>query len=153
MDKIRTMTNSEINSCIDIIQKILTEYSKIDKDGVPLLKKPSDPAFSYVLGRNLRILRDESSDYNEERARAVRNFGKFTSEDGSKGTYVIDMKDKDQVEAYENHMRMINNITHDVKLCIVPSKRMGEWELPLAFESALWFLIDEDELFCDIHVE
>ena len=136
MDKEREMSNSEINNCIDIIQKILSEYSRLNNNGAPVLKKPEDPTFGYILGRNLRILRGELSDYIEERNKAVRQFGKYQAEEGStKGSYIIDMKDKEQVEAYDEYMKSINSIKHNVKLCLVSAERLSGWNLPLAFES------------------
>ena len=144
MDKVVIMNNKQISENLDVIQNIIQIYTKTE-GGVPILTPP-DPLFSYILGRNCRILKNEFYDFNESRKEAVRKYGKYEENEDGSGSYVIDMKDKDQVKAYEDYIDKLNKVEHEVKLTMITLDQLREWNLPIQVETLLWFLIDDPRI-------
>ena len=134
------MSNREINDAIDILLFIT---QKMEQNELTV----DDPRFSYVIGRNLRILKEYNTDFIQCRNDALREFGEYREDEKGRGTYAVDMKNKAQFGAFDERMKKILDIKHEVELYAIPINVFSEWKLPFSIQSTLCFLVQEDEIF------
>ena len=138
MEKRIKMTNKDIDDSLTILGNIANDVT----NGVVTVE---DPKFSYFIGRNIRLLKSENDDYVNERNKALREYGEYFEDEKGNSGYRINIKNDDQSKAYENRMRNISGIEHEITVFAVPLKTFKEWNLPFAYQAALWFLAEEDE--------
>lgn len=138
MEKRMKMTNAEINDAVNTLTSVINAMSK---NGIG-----HSIELSYIIGRNLRILRNENFDFNSEKEKLIRKYGTFQTDEEGSTYYKVDKKDLQQYKAFEEEFVKLANIEHEIVLyCITPQK-MQEMNLPFEIESVLWFLLDESEL-------
>lgn len=138
MEKTVEMNNAEISDAVETLVSIINLISN---------KKISHaPDFSYIIGRNLRILRSENADYIDEQQRLIQEYGEYKETDDGKGYYSINKNDKDQFRAYQDKVKKLSQIKHQITIYKVPVGKMTEWNLPFEVETLLWFMVDETTL-------
>lgn len=141
MERVVKMTNKEIDDTLMLLNVMMQQ---IDKGEIIV----DDPKFAYVLGRNLRILKTENVEYIDAKNEAMRRYGEYYENETEGTGYRINLKDAEQVKAFQDRVKEVSNIQHDITVFAVPMSVITGWNLPFSYRTALWFLVEEgDELF------
>ena len=138
MEKMVKMNNEEINDAVNTLVSVINAMTKGDFKHTP--------DFSYVVGRNLRLLRSENSDYIEQQQQLIREYGEFKTDEEGRSYYSVNKEDKAQYESYQQKLQKLSKMEHESSIYAVSAQKMQEWALPFEIESVLWFLLDEDTL-------
>lgn len=136
MEKTVRMTAKEIDDTLRMINIIIKQMN----DGELVV---DDPKFSYVLGRNLRILKTENTEYLDAQNDAMREFGEYYEDEEQGSGYRINMKNLEQLKAFENKVKEVGNIQHEITVFAVPMSVMEGWKLPFSHSTFLWFLVED----------
>lgn len=139
MEKHIKMTNGEINEAVEILVEIVNSISRGGKS--------YNPKFSYLVGRNLRILRVENADFVEAKQELIQNFGEFKRDDVTgREYYAVNKEDRSQFAEYRSRANELANLEHTITVYAVDAYDLHSWGIPFEIESLLWFLVDEDSL-------
>lgn len=140
MEKTVKMSNKDIDDTLSMLAIIIRN---VEEGKMPALAE--DPKFSYVIGRNIRILKTENIEFNDAKNNALRRYGDYYEDEENGSGYRINMKNNEQVEAFEKAISEIAKIEHDVTVFAVPLETFLSWKLPFTIQTALWFLIEDPE--------
>lgn len=137
MEKHIVMTNREIQDSVNIL---LAMIANVDQGDIIV----SDPKFSYVMGRNLRILQSENVDYSNGKNDLLREYGEYFLEGKNEG-YRINQQNVANYKAYNEKIRALSDIKHDIVVYAVPMETIDSWNLPFSMKAALWFIAEDGE--------
>lgn len=141
MEKTIKMTSKEIDDTLALLNVLLKQIN----EGTIVVH---DPKFSYVLGRNIRILKTENIDFVDAKNSAMREYGEYYEdhETGDAG-FKLDIRNTEQVKRYEQKVKEVGSIVHEITVFAVPMSVVEQWDLPFSIKTMLWFLVEDGDEF------